>query len=138
MNDMVWPVMALVLWTVLVLLLLPVLRIDAVRRRKVSPRYFRVNAGDAPEYLVRIENNYNNLLQLPVLFYVLAAMMLALKISDATILTLAWVFVGLRVTHSLVHIGYNNILHRLGVFALGLVLLLAMWLRFAGHMLSAS
>lgn len=133
MNDIIWPVMVLASWTALVLLLVAVSRIHAVRRRRVSPRYFRTNTGEAPEYLVRIEHNYNNLLQLPVLFYVLGAMMLTLKISDPVILALAWLFVVLRMVHTVIHIGYNNILHRLGVFALGLAVLIAMWVRFAGH-----
>jgi hypothetical protein len=39
--------------------------------------------------------------------------------------------VALRALHSIVHIGWNNVMHRLVVFAIGNTVLMAMWLRFA-------
>jgi hypothetical protein len=50
---------------------------------------------------------------------------------DETFVTLAWVYVGLRAIHSLVHLSYNNVIHRLSVFTASNVLLAFMWLRFA-------
>jgi hypothetical protein len=38
--------------------------------------------------------------------------------------------VGLRAAHSVVHLTYNNVLHRLAVFAAGNVVLLVIWIRF--------
>jgi hypothetical protein len=46
---------------------------------------------------------------------------------DWAVLVLAWTFVGLRVMHSLVHITYNNVFHRLTLFATSMVTLMALW-----------
>ncbi len=42
-------------------------------------------------------------------------------------LDLAWGYVGLRVLHSLIHLTTNNLAVRPAVFALGNVVLIAMW-----------
>jgi hypothetical protein len=44
---------------------------------------------------------------------------------------LAWGFVIARVLHSLVHLLYNDVLHRLAVFSVGVIVLGAMWVRLA-------
>jgi hypothetical protein len=66
-----------------------------------------------------------------VLFYVLC---LALHVTASVTvpqLVLAWVFVALRVAHSLIHCTYNRVMHRFMVFVLGMLCLLAMWVLFA-------
>jgi hypothetical protein len=42
----------------------------------------------------------------------------------------AWVYVALRVIHSLIHITYNNVLHRLSAYALSNFVLMAFWVLF--------
>ena len=54
---------------------------------------------------------------------------MATKRVDQAYVWLAWAFVAARIAHSLVHIGYNNVLHRLTVFALGNTILLVMLVR---------
>jgi hypothetical protein len=44
---------------------------------------------------------------------------------------LAWLYFALRVAHSVVHLTYNNVFHRLGVYAASGVVLALLWLRFA-------
>ena len=39
--------------------------------------------------------------------------------------------VALRAAHSLVHLAYNNLFHRLGVYALSNVVLIVLWMRWA-------
>jgi hypothetical protein len=50
--------------------------------------------------------------------------------ADAVQVGLAWVFVASRYAHSFIHLSYNNVLHRFAAFAIGLLILLAMWVRF--------
>ncbi|MBS0413400.1 MAG: MAPEG family protein, partial [Proteobacteria bacterium] len=45
-----------------------------------------------------------------------------------SILAFAWPYVGLRVMHSVIHITYNRVLHRLTAFALSNVVLMALWI----------
>ena len=68
-----------------------------------------------------------NLLELPVLFYAACLTMLATNRYDAAMLTLAWVFVASRIAHSLIHLLYNNVLHRLIAFGVGAITLVIMW-----------
>ena len=85
--------------------------------------------GDAPPaYVQKFGRNFENLLEMPVLFYTLGALTIVLKINDATLVSQAWLFVLLRFLHTTVHITYNNSLHRLVIFALSVLTLLSMWI----------
>lgn len=48
-----------------------------------------------------------------------------------SLVAMAWIYVAMRVLHSLIHVTYNKILHRFSIFALSNLLLLAMWIMFA-------
>ena len=45
-------------------------------------------------------------------------------------LILAWIYVGLRAAHSVVHLTYNNVVHRLAVYAASALVLALLWIRF--------
>jgi hypothetical protein len=120
-----YPVLALVLWTMLVLLLVPIVRFRAARLRHVTVGDFRYGESEAVPPWVRLPNrNYMNLLELPVLFYVVCMVVFLTSTSSPLVVSLAWVFVGLRVCHSVIHLTYNNVLHRLGAMAASSVVLL--------------
>jgi hypothetical protein len=70
-----------------------------------------------------------NLLEIPLLFYVACITLYVTRHVDAPAVWLAWAYVALRAVHSLVHLTYNNVIHRLVVFALSNVILLALWVR---------
>jgi len=42
-------------------------------------------------------------------------------------MSLAWVYVALRIAHSLVHVSYNKVMHRLALFAISNVVVSVMW-----------
>lgn len=42
-------------------------------------------------------------------------------------IAIAWVSVGLRVLHSVVHLSYIHVIHRLAVFSLSNVALVGLW-----------
>lgn len=131
------PVAALAIWTFCVLLLVPLRRFRASFAGKVGPGDFRYGESARVPGEVSLPNrNYMNLLELPVLFYVLALTLFVTGRVDGTYVAMAWAFVALRVVHTLVHIAYNNVFHRLTIFALANVVLLVMWLRFAWSLLA--
>lgn len=68
-----------------------------------------------------------NLLEMPVLFYVVCLVAIVAGATTAAILALAWVYVALRVVHSIIHISYNRISHRFAAFALSNGVLIALW-----------
>lgn len=125
------PMGALVALTFLVLMQVPIRRFGAAFGRKVTAEDFRFGESAKVPGSVSIPNrNLMNLLELPVLFYVLC---LAMFVSDRVIevqLWFAWAYVGLRALHSLVHLTFNNVLVRLTLFALSNFVLIAMWVMF--------
>jgi hypothetical protein len=133
------PMGALALLTFLVLTLIPLRRFRAGFAGKIVPDDFKYGESKNVPGEVSIPNRaYMNLLEMPVLFYVICLMLFVSGSVDQTFLYLAWGYVGLRVLHSLIHLSYNNVYHRLTVFALSNFVVLAMWaLFFAGRLFPA-
>lgn len=73
--------------------------------------------------------NFTNLFEMPVLFYVACLILYVTNNVDSAGLTLGWLYVALRIAHSLVHLTYNNVFHRLAVFAASNLVLLVLWVR---------
>jgi hypothetical protein len=130
-----YPVCALAFWTFSVLLIIPFVRVRASLRREVTPDDFRHGESAAVPAYVRMPNrNYMNLLELPVLFYVVCLLLYVTDGADIWPIRLAWGYVGLRVLHSLIHLSYNAVLHRLAAFASSNFVLLAMWVMALLHL----
>ena len=128
--DIIYPMFVLVVFTILIGLCTGVFRLLSVKRGQVDRRYFRLLSGyPAPDYIVKLGRNFSNLFEVPVLFYMLGIIVLALGINNSQILGLAWAFVVLRIVHSFIHITYNNPIHRFIVFLLSSVLILMMWIQ---------
>jgi hypothetical protein len=107
------------------------LRFRAVRRAEINPRYFLLNrGGKVPDYLLRVEQNYSNLLELPLLFYLLILMLYATRTVDELQLWLAWCHAGTRIVHTAIHTTGNRLRWRMLSFISGALLLLGGWLFF--------
>jgi len=129
-REIFYPMVALAGWTFIVLLLIPYVRFKAAYRGRVKASDFRVGeSGNVPGEVSLPNRNLMNLLELPVLFYVACLSLYVTKSADTAAVYLAWLYVALRVGHSLVHVTYNNVFHRLSVFAVSNVVLLALWIR---------
>jgi len=125
------PVFALAALTFVVLLQIPIARFRAAARGKVTAHDFRLGESARVPAEVQLPNrNYMNLLELPVLFYVACLAMYVTDHGDAAACAIAWLYVGLRCLHSLIHLTYNRVVHRLLAFAISNVVLGALWLRF--------
>jgi hypothetical protein len=125
------PMGALALLTFLVLILIPIRRFRAGFAGKIVPNDFKYGESRNVPGDVSIPNRaYMNLLEMPVLFYVICLMLFVSGGADRTFLYLAWGYVGLRVVHTLIHVTYNNVYHRLTVFALSNFAVGTMWTLF--------
>lgn len=132
MYDLVYPMATLVGLTFLMLSLMLILRIKAVRNRKISPRYFKLNeGGKEPDSLNAVTQCYNNLLELPVLFYAVCIVAIVINKSSDYFVLLAWSYVVFRYIHAFILSTYNHILHRLYAFSLSCIFLFAMWVKVA-------
>ena len=124
-----YPMFALAAWTLLVLLLIPVARARSGRRREIVIDDFKYGESAAvPPRVVIPNRNYMNLLELPMLFYVVCLLLMMTAGASNLAVALAWAYVALRVVHSLIHLTYNHVIHRLAVFALSNTALVGLWL----------
>ncbi len=131
---MLYPMLAMIALTFAVAFYMLVLRVGAVRSGAVSMRYFRVYSGTEPPAAVQqAGRNFSNLFEMPVLFYVACVTALALGYQVPALQTLAWLFVAARLAHSVIHLSYNNVTHRLAAFMLANLFLLLMWALLAIH-----
>jgi hypothetical protein len=130
------PVFALAMLTGLVLLLIPLARIRAVQRRQIGLSDFKLGeSAQVPEQVSLPNRNYMNLLELPLLFYVVCLMAYVTGSTTPAMLQLAWAYVALRVVHSAIHLTTNQVFHRFVAFALSNVVLLVLWLLAATQVL---
>jgi len=126
------PVVALVVLTAIVLLMTVVYRNVALIRGTASGRYFKTFTADVPaEWVERPTRTYMNLLELPVLFYVVCLLMLTTGRFDSVQVSLAWVFVITRYVHAFIYIGFNHVPLRFAAFMTGVFTLAVIWTRFA-------
>ena len=136
-NEIFYPIIALVSLSFFMGLYLLKLRIYAVKKGEINPRYFKLNrGGKIPDAIARVSQNYDNLLALPLLFYVLLISLYVTHQVDVMQLSLAWVFVASRYVHSYIHVSYNNVFHRMLSFLLGVLCLIFMWLLFLFRLLN--
>ncbi|MEX0619670.1 MAG: MAPEG family protein [Pseudohongiellaceae bacterium] len=127
-TAILYPMMALVGWTLCVLLVIPYRRFQAAFAREVTIEDFRLGESHRVPYHVSLANrNFMNLLEVPVLFYVVCIILYVSQGVTSLLFVLAWAYVACRVFHSLVHLTYNRVIHRLGLFAASNLVLLALW-----------
>ena len=133
-NSIFYPVCALVFFTGLVAVRLFQGRITAVRSKRVHPEQLKDGkkwdetfSGTAED----ISDAFENLFEIPVLFYVVAISVYVTHLTDGFYVSCAWAFVFFRVVQGVVHCTNNIIRWRMMAFFLGLFVLFTMWGRFA-------
>ncbi len=123
-----WPAFALFALTMLVVVRLARMRFAAAAAGRVNPKYYKVFRGEAePEEVAAVARNFNNLFEMPTLFYAGTAIAFAAGRVDLLLVTLGWAYVAARYVHSAIHLGSNRVRWRFRVFALSWLLLLAYW-----------
>lgn len=71
--------------------------------------------------------HYDNQFQVPLLFMVSCAALMPSAGHDVPTVWLAWGFVAARLLHTFVHLRGNVVVHRLQAYALGWLMLIALW-----------
>ncbi len=127
MTSMLAPVLALVVWTLVVWVWMYATRIPAMQKAGIDPQTARHPGSlDAlPGAARQVADNYNHLMEQPTVFYALAFYVVLAAHSDPLNVDLAWAYVGLRIVHSLIQCTVNNVTWRFSVFALSTLALMA-------------
>lgn len=130
-KPLLIPLLAQVALTFLVMVIMYRKRVAEMKTKRIHPQRLKTRTG-THGVLVDAEssaNNYVNLFESPVLFYVAILLTLILMVQDSIIIALAWLYVASRFIHSLIHITYNRVMHRFWTFAFSSFVLLAIWTR---------
>jgi len=131
-SDIVSPMIAMFALTAAVWLLMVIFRNGAVLLGGASLQYFRDYETEPPsEWIERPARAFNNLMQVPTLFYVVMLMMAVFQRVDALQLSLAWMYVASRAIHAAIYILFNYVPFRFAVYAVSCITLAIMWARFA-------
>lgn len=131
-NGMLAPVLALVLWSLVVWAWMYARRIPAMRKAGVDPQQAAV-AGSLratlPPQAGYAADNYNHLMEQPTIFYAAAFAAHLAGAADAANIGLAWAYVVLRVGHSFVQCTVNIVIVRFALFVASTLALAALALR---------
>ncbi|MRV75225.1 hypothetical protein GJ700_26260 [Duganella sp. FT92W] len=138
MKSIFYPVIVLTLWTLLVQIAIAFARFRAGARRQIQVEDFKYGESPAVPPDVCIPNrNYMNLLEAPMLFYVACLVLFVTAGVTHVAVVLAWLYVALRIVHSIIHLTYNHVVHRLTAFAISNGMLAVLWLLIGVHLASA-
>ncbi|MEH6826488.1 MAPEG family protein [Parasphingorhabdus sp.] len=130
-SPMLQPMVALILWTMLIWLWMYVTRIPAMNKAKIDTANLVGGTGGNLDELLPPEvqwkaHNYNHLLTEPTLFYAICVVLIFSGQDFGLNVTIAWIYVGLRVLHSLIQVTVNRVLFRFAVFALSSLCIIAL------------
>lgn len=135
-NPMILPVVTLVLWTLIMQAWMVVVRLPAMSTAGLDPQAAERTAelaGKLPKQVQWKADNYNHLMEQPTIFYALVLALAMAGLGEGLSLVCAWIYVGSRVAHSIVHATINVVLYRFSLFALGTLALLVMAVNGAIH-----
>lgn len=130
-SSMIAPVMALVAWSLVIWLWMYVQRIPAMQKAGIKPQDARFpgSLDKLPDTARQAADNYNHLMEQPTIFYAAALAIQVAGHADGMAVHFAWVYVGLRVLHSLVQTTVNLVAIRFLTFVLSTGVLAAMVIR---------
>jgi hypothetical protein len=126
--QLVYPMAAMVLLTAVILVLLYRARVAAIRAGLVEIEYFRHHLGARePEASFRYSRHFTNLFETPVLFYAGCLGAMVAGVATTAMVVLAWSYVAVRIAHAIIHLQANRLRLRRNAYALGWLVLLAIW-----------
>ncbi|CAN5295523.1 MAPEG family protein [soil metagenome] len=126
-SAILLPMLPVVALTFVAFVRLAMARSAAVKAGQ-DAAYYRAHLGEPePEAAVIAARHYDNMLELPLLFYVGCIVAFVLPALSSWTLIFAWFYAFARIAQSGVHLTYNNPVHRGGAFAVGVLALLGLW-----------
>ena len=131
-SPLVAPIVALVAWTLIVMLWMLVTRMQEFRRLGITLGKIPDGArgldleGKAEASAQWKSHNYNHLMEQPTIFYAIVIALAMMGMDQPINVWLAWGYVALRVLHSLIQCTSNIVRFRLPVFGLASLCLLGL------------
>ncbi len=128
--ELIYPMAAMVLLTIIVLSRMVRGRFKAVRNGAVDARFYKTYQGEntEPREVAQNARHFTNLFENPVLFYIVCVVAMVSGHGGMPMLVLAWLFVATRIVHAFVHLTSNRIPQRMVAYGVSWTLLAVMWL----------
>jgi hypothetical protein len=125
------PLAVLAAWTMVMWLWMYATRIPAMRAAKIDANSMVGGKGTdldgkLPEQVQWKAHNYNHLHEAPTVFYAVALALALLGEGDGLNAQIAWVYVALRIIHSLFQAMVNKVMPRFALFAASSLALIAL------------
>lgn len=128
MTSILTPILALVVWTLIVWIWMYLTRIPAMKAAKIEPQE-AAHPGSLdvlPSNIRAIADNYNHLHEQPTVFYALVVYSHLAGTAGGWMIDLAWGYVALRIVHSIAQNVLQNVTVRFSIFFLSSFVLIAM------------
>lgn len=128
------PFFAMVFLTFLVWVYLYIRRISFITRKKIRSSDLAIPgtlARISPPAVSNPSDNFKNLFEIPVIFYALVLYLFVTKQVDSLYVAAAWIFVGFRALHSIVHCTFNLVMLRFYLYLFSTLAVCFMALRAA-------
>ena len=132
------PMIGMIILTFGVMLWMLKLRYKAVLQDGVDPTYFKLYGSETklPDYLIKVTQHSQNLLEMPLLFYTALILLVALNINDSFYVLLSWGFLISRLIHTYIHTTSNRLIWRKNIFIVSMAILIILWIRIAIDVIS--
>ena len=130
--DILQPVVALMIWTMIMWVWMYATRIPAMQKNPDIDANRLVGATGAslramlPERVNWKADNYNHLHEQPTVFYAVGIVLAIIGAGDGVPALLAWIYAGLRVIHTIGQVTANRVLVRFVLFAVSSIVLMAL------------
>lgn len=132
-SEILSPVVAVIAWSLVMLVWMFIVRLPALKRAGIDmskARGGRPGRLDTmlPEHEQWPAHNYIHLMEQPTLFYAISLTLALIGAGNGVNAAIAWVYVALRIAHSLVQATFNRIAIRFALFMLSSLALIALTL----------
>jgi hypothetical protein len=126
--ELVYPMAAMVLLTFVVLVRMFRSRVSDVKSGATMAAFYKTyQEGQETRETAQLSRHFVNLFESPVLFYAACIVGMLVGLHAPLMVTLAWLYVVLRMVHAFIHLGRNKIQPRLRAYFSSWLVLLGMW-----------
>jgi hypothetical protein len=127
-SALVFPMLAMVLLTFVVLVTMFRARVRSVREGALPIGRFALMQGDPePDYVAKPTRHLVNLFEAPMLFYAGCLAAMVIGATGTAALIFAWGYVAARIVHAAIHLTTNRLRYRMRAYFVSWLLLLALW-----------
>lgn len=140
MTALQWLFLAVFLQVLLafsVLMLLATRRRAAFKAGEVGRRAI-IDDREWPDSVLKVSNNYKSQFEWPIVFYAVAALVVAMGAVTKAQSVLAIAFVLSRFWHTINQVGANRLPGRFLAFLAGVIIVMVMWVLLAIHVFTGS